>query len=242
MLGKTSAMRICDTSGRNIRLQLSWLAAVLSLLLAGVFYRSEARRLEAIGSIPARLPSPLSALPMVIGDWEGRDIEIPELVQKVAANDDFVCRLYVNRLTGQWAKLYVGFSGRPRTMIGHKPTVCYVSAGWVWDNSERSEISCRDGSKIPCLIHRFHQGDSSTGEIVVLNFYVVNGQIHCDESAFSSISWRTPNIGGDCAHYVAQIQIISTLEAFVVTAAADLAVTLVDFFPDTQWLSADVAE
>ncbi len=242
MLGKTSAMRICDTSGRNIRLQLSWLAAVLSLLLAGVFYRSEARRLEAIGSIPARLPSPLSALPMVIGNWEGRDIAIPEVVQKVAANDDFVCRLYVNRLTGQWAKLYVGFSGRPRTMIGHKPTVCYVSAGWVWDNSERGEISCRDGSKIPCLIHRFHQPDSTGSEIVVLNFYVINGQINCDERAFSGISWRTPNISGDCARYVAQIQIISTLEAFVFAAAADWALKLVDFFPDRQEYAANVAQ
>ena len=235
-------MRICDTSGRNIRLQLSWLAAVLSLLLAGEFYRGEARRLESIISTPVRLPSPLSTLPMLIGDWEGRDIAIPELVQKAVVNDDFVCRLYVDRLTGQWAKLYVGFSGRPRTMIGHKPTVCYVSAGWVWDSSERSLIICSDGSKTPCLIHRFHQPDSSGSEIVVLNFYVINGQINWDEGAFSGISWRTPNINGDCAHYVAQIQIISTLEAFVFAAAADLTVTLVDFFPDTQAYAADVAQ
>ncbi len=241
-MGKTSAMRICDTSGRNIRLQLSWFVAVLSLFLAGAFYRSEARRLETISSIPARLPSPLSALPMMIGDWEGRDIEIPELVQKVAANDDFVCRLYVNKLTGQWAQIYVCFSSRPRTMIGHKPTVCYVSAGWVWDGSERSQVKCHDGSMIPCLIHRLHRPDSSGRELVVLNFYIINGQIHCDERAFSGISWRTPNIAGNCAHYVAQVQISSALEAFAFAAAADLAVTLVDFFPDTQAYAADVAQ
>jgi hypothetical protein len=235
-------MRICNTSGRNIRLQLSWLVAVLSLLLAGAFYRGEATRLKSISGNPVRLPLPLSALPMVINNWEGLDIVIPELVQKAAANDDYVCRLYVNKLTGQWAKLYVGFSGRPRTMIGHKPTVCYISAGWVWDSSERSQIICRDGSKMPCLVHRFHQPDSSGSEIVVLNFYVINGQINCDEGAFSGIRWRTPNIDGDCAHYVAQIQIISTLEAFVFAAAADLAVTLVDFFPDIQAYVANVAQ
>jgi hypothetical protein len=241
-LGKTSSMRICDSLGRNVRLQLSWLVAVLSLLLAGAFYRSEATRLQSISRTPVRLPLPLSAVPMIIGDWEGRDITIPELVQKAAANDDYVCRLYVNKLTGQWAKLYVGFSGRPRTMIGHKPTICYVSAGWVLDSSEQSQIVCRDGSKIPCLFHRFHKSDSSGSEIVVLNFYVVNGQINCDEGAFSGISWRTPNIDGNCAHYVAQIQIISTLEAFAFAAAADLAVKLIDFFPDKQKYAANVAQ
>jgi hypothetical protein len=114
MLRKTLVMRVCDSSGKNIWLQLSWLAAVLSLLPAGAFYLSEARRLESISGTPVKLPSPLSALLMVIGNWEGHGIVIPELVQKVAANDDYVCRLYVNKLTGQWAKLYVGFSGRPR--------------------------------------------------------------------------------------------------------------------------------
>jgi len=227
-------MRICDTSGRNIRLQLSWLAAVLSLLLAGAFYRSEARRLESISSTPVRLPSPLSTLPMLIGDWKGRDIAIPELVQKAVVNDDFMCRLYVDRLTGQWAQIYVGFSGRPRTMIGHKPTVCYVSAGWIWDSSERSQIRCRDGSVVPCLIHRFHRPDFSGVELTVLNFYVINGQISCDEGAFSGINWRTPNIAGNCARYVAQVQISSALETFALAAGGDLAATLVDFFPNTK--------
>jgi hypothetical protein len=227
-------MHICNTSGKNIRLQLSWFVAVLSLLLAGAFYRSEATRLKSISSTPVKLPLPLSALPMVIGHWEGRDIPISESVQNAAGNDDFVCRVYVNRLTGQWAQIYVSFSSRPRTMIGHNPTVCYVSTGWVLDSSERSLIRCQDGSEVPCLIHHFHQPDISGSELVVLNFYAVNGRIGCDERAFSGISWRTPNIAGNCARYVAQVQISSALEAFALAAGADLTAPLLDFFPNTK--------
>lgn len=223
-----------DISGSNIRLHLSWVAAVMSLLLAGAFYRSEARRLDSITSKPVRLPLPLSALPMTVGQWDGRDAPIPEAVRKAVANDDSVSRFYVNRSSGEWAQLYITFSSRPRTMIGHKPSVCYVAAGWVWDGSDLSTIISRNGRKIPCLIHRFHQTDSARSEIVVLNFYVINGQISCDESVFSGIGWRTPNIRGDSANYVAQVQISSTLEAFVLSAGADLAATLIDFFPEAQ--------
>jgi hypothetical protein len=231
MLRKTLAMRICNISGRLSRLQLSWLIAVLSLLLTGAFYRSEARRLESISSKIGKLPLPLKELPRDIGDWKGNDIAIPELVQKAADNDDFVCRLYVNKLTGQWARIYVGFSGRPRTMIGHTPTICYVSAGWVWDSSERSQLRYQGDNMIPCLIHRFHKPGFSGRELVVLNFYVINGQISCDESAFSGISWRAPCVAGSYARYVAQVQISSTLEAFVLAAGSDLTATLMDFFP-----------
>ena len=69
-------------------------------------------------------------------------------------------------------------------------------------------------------------------ENVVLNFYVVNGQITTDENVFSGFMWRTPNIAGNPARYVAHVQISSVLESSVRKAAKDMTDLILDFFPD----------
>jgi len=69
-------------------------------------------------------------------------------------------------------------------------------------------------------------------ERVVLNFYIVNGQLTSDESTFSGVGFRTPNIGGDPARYVAQVQISSVLEKAVRTGAKDIAELILLSFPD----------
>jgi hypothetical protein len=69
-------------------------------------------------------------------------------------------------------------------------------------------------------------------ERVVLNFYIVNGRLTSDESVFSGVGWRTPNIAGDPAHYAAQVQISSVLENSAMTAAKEMTELLLDFFPD----------
>ena len=69
-------------------------------------------------------------------------------------------------------------------------------------------------------------------ERVVLNFYIVNGQLTNDETSFSGVGWRTPNIEGDPARYVAQVQISSVLENSVRAATEDLTELVLDFFPD----------
>ena len=65
-----------------------------------------------------------------------------------------------------------------------------------------------------------------------MNFYILNGQITNDESGFSGVGWRTPNITGNTARYVAQVQISSVLENSVRTAAKDMTEFVLDFFPD----------
>jgi hypothetical protein len=69
-------------------------------------------------------------------------------------------------------------------------------------------------------------------ERIVLNFYIVNGQLTSDESVFSGVGWRTPNIAGDPARYAAQVQISSVLENYVRTAATDMTDLILDYFPN----------
>jgi len=65
-----------------------------------------------------------------------------------------------------------------------------------------------------------------------LNFYILNGQITTDENDFSGPFGRRPNIAGDPARYVAQVQISSVLENSIRTAAKDMTDLILDFFPD----------
>jgi hypothetical protein len=68
----------------------------------------------------------------------------------------------------------------------------------------------------------------------VLNYYVLNGRITADEDDFSGVLGRRPNIAGDPARYVAQVQISSVLENSVRSAAKDITDLILDFFPDSD--------
>ena len=212
----------------------TWFGAVISLLLAGAVYRVTASRIKLVTETPITLPVPLSAFPMQVGGWIGKDVPIPENIQRVAGNDDFLNRLYINKSKNRWVNVYIAYSARPRTMVGHTPQVCYVGGGWIHDSTQISEFTSYSGGKTPCLIHRFHRPAPQTEEIVVLNFYILNGQLTTDESGFTSVGWRTPNIAGSAARYVAQVQISSVLENSVRSAAKDMAELILDFFPDNN--------
>jgi len=210
----------------------NWALAVIALLSAGTVYRVAASRLKLVTETPMVLPVSLSVFPAEIRDWTGKDVPISRNIQRVAGNDDFLNRLYINNSKGQWANVYVAYTARPRTMLGHRPQVCYVGGGWIHDSTEPAEVVSLSGRTIPCLIHRFHKPAPQIDEIVVLNFYILNGQPTCNESGFSGVGWRTPNIGGDAARYVAQVQISSVLENSVRTAAEEMTDLIMDFFPD----------
>jgi len=209
-----------------------WILAVVLLLCAGIVYRIVAHHLRLVVGTTIELPVPLSAFPTEVDGWSGQDIPIPYNILRVAGNDDFLSRLYINQQTKEWANIYVAYSARPRTMLGHKPEVCYVGSGWVLDQTEPSRVVSVSGTTIPCLVHRFHKPAPDNEEIFVLNFYILNGQIISNDGGFSGVGWRTPNIAGNPARYVAQVQISSALENSVLLAARDMTDLILDFFPD----------
>jgi hypothetical protein len=223
----TSSARLAKISP-SLVLSLS----LVLMILSGAAYRVLASRLKLVVETPIELPVLLSSFPVQIGGWVGKDVPIPPNIQRVAGNDDFLNRLYINESANQWANIYIAYSARPRTMLGHKPEVCYVGGGWIHDSTELSEVISDSGRRIPYRIHHFHMPAPSYEERVVLNFYILNGQITNDESDFSSVGWRTPNIAGNAARYVAQVQISSVLENSIRAAAKDMTELILDFFPD----------
>jgi len=209
-----------------------WVLAVLLPVFAGIAYRVLASRLQLVVGTPVMLPVPLSAFPKQVGNWAGEDVPIPANIQRAAGNDAFLNRLYTNAVSNQWVNVYIAYTAHPRTMLGHRPQVCYVAGGWVHDGTQPGEVTSSTGREFPCLMHRFHRPAPESEETVVLNFYIVNGQLTSDERVFSGVGWRTPNIDGDPAHYATQVQVSSILENSIRTAARDMAELILDFFPD----------
>jgi hypothetical protein len=81
-------------------------------------------------------------------------------------------------------------------------------------------------------VQRFRQPAPALNEIVVLSFYIRNGQITINESDFAGLLGRKFNIARDPSRYVAQIQISSVLESSVRKAARDITDLAIDFLPD----------
>jgi hypothetical protein len=197
-------------------------------------YRKAVTHLDVTMDNPVMLPVPLSEIPTEIGSWTGQDVAIPDSILRIAGNDDYIYRLYQGTTTDDWVHVYVSYSGRPRTMVGHRPSVCYVAAGWVCEETVQSEFQRTDSQSAPCLIHRFYKPGADGVQLVVLNYYILNGTITNNERGFTGLGWRSPNIAGDPAHYVAQVQISSVLESQVRSAAQSMTDLICEYLPDRE--------
>ncbi|MCL5281814.1 MAG: EpsI family protein [Planctomycetes bacterium] len=212
--------------------------AVVLLITAGGAYRAMASRLYGDALTPVKLPVPLEQVPERIGDWVGQDLPIPaNIVDYMKQNfaDDYISRRYLNDKEGIWADLYIVYcSSHPGGILGHQPLVCFPGNGWIHDETASSQFVSSSGRPIRCLVHRFHKPEPAYQQIVVLNFYVLNGQITLSERQFSSPLGRLPNLSGDPARYVAQVQVSSTLEHSALTAAAEMADIFLAFLPSPK--------
>jgi EpsI family protein len=211
-----------------------WLAVCMVLIACGAAYRITMAKYRPLMSARIELPVPLSAFPLNIGDWRGEERPLTPEIEHIAGNDDYTHRVYLNRATGEGVFFYIAYSGRPATMIGHRPQVCYVGAGWINDASDPDVVASTGGMRLPCLVHRFHMPPPQSSNVVVLNYYVLNGVPTNDEDQFTGVGMRLPNIEGNPARYVAQVQIASPSEAAVRHFAELTADEVLSRLPDRQ--------
>lgn len=215
-------------------MKIQWLAlavtAILVLLGSRTIYRFWAAHLYAQSSREILPAIPLRTFPYSIGPWDGVDVPISETVLKVAANDDYLSRSYTDPVRHLQSTLYVAYTAEPRRMLGHRPRVCYVGSGWVHDNTQEQILQVSGGRKIPCLVHRFHKTGLAYQEIVVWNYYVVNGDITSDYTQFTGLRWRRPKMNDGRVDYVAQVQISSASEVAAEKLMQDLTEAILRHF------------
>jgi hypothetical protein len=210
-----------------------WSFSVILLIASGIVYRF---CVHFIGSINVKLPVSLNAFPCEIGSWTAIENNIPATIREYMESnfaDDYISRRYVNRETQAWADVYFVYCGtRPGGIIGHKPTICYPSNGWIFDETKKSQFSTEKGRIIDCLLQRFHKQSSTFDKIIVLSFYIVDGQLSIDETKPSGLSGRMYNPTGDIARYIAQVQISSVSESTIRQIAEEITDMILTFFPD----------
>ena len=214
---------------RSIRWQV-WVAALAMILLSGVLYRLFARKFGTGRPAEVALQVDLAALPEQVGQWRLLDTDSGD--NQVSQNA--VTGVYRHESSGASAKVFLVCTARPRDIVGHRPQVCYAGDGWVHEQTDEYEIASELGREIPCSIHQFYKSVGDYERLVVLVFYVVNGQVMSDEDTFSGLAWRKASASSEPGWYVAQVQISSNCESSVILAAQGLADEVFNLLPDER--------
>lgn len=85
---------------------------------------------ETAAARQAEIAAAVEAVPYFLGEWIGRDEEVPQEAQRLLRPNAILSRVY-QKTGGLRLHLVLVHCGDARDMIGHYPPVCYPSAGWL---------------------------------------------------------------------------------------------------------------
>ena len=196
---------------------VSALAASFMMLVFGMGYHSlEAKLADPVSSISID-PAILKGLPTQFGDWTGQDVPIDEAIALATDTDALINRRYSRGLASENVGLYIAYGTRARELMPHRPEVCYPCAGWTRTDRRSVALTLSDGRQLPCRILEFTRGTLNTEKVLVLNYYIVDGQYSQDVSLLRFKVWR----GSDAVGYSAQIQIVVSITDNITTDLAE---------------------
>jgi len=197
--------------------------AAFMMFIFGTAHRALTAHLASPAGVSSMSPDALEKLPLQIGDWTGQEEPLDEAIIEATDTDAHINRRYsrYNALEQVW--LYIAAGKRARDLMPHRPEVCYTGAGWTRINSNSMELILDDGMALPCSVFQFSKGTLNTKNVIVLDYYIVDGQFCRDISLLRSKIWR----GSGTVEYVAQVQIFVNITA---DQTADSAVKMVSDF------------
>jgi len=139
------------------------LVAIISLS----FYEGYAMkdRWSEPGAEAAEMGKRFANVPMNIGEWEGEDLPVDEIVRQTAGAVGYVSRRYTNSITGQAVDLWL-IVGHSRDIVRHTPNVCYPSSGFRQDGSQlRHSITLPSGKEAEFYTAKFEKENAHTRAI-----------------------------------------------------------------------------
>lgn len=177
------------------------------MLVTGFGYRVIKERLAAPVDTITLSDEALARLPMELGDWTGWEVPLTEEIVEATDTDAHVSRRYSrsNGLDSVW--FYIAYGVRARDLMPHRPEVCYTSAGWTLIDHNTTDLALENGAELPCNIMQFSRGTLNKERVIVLDYYIVDGQYSHDVSLLRSKAWR----GSGTVGYVAQVQIVASI-------------------------------
>lgn len=226
-------------SQRYRAVAVSAIVATFVVLAFGIGYRAIAARLVAPVNTVAIDPAVLAQLPMEYGDWTGEDAPLDEATVRATDTDGYVNRRYSRYGGAESVGLYIAYGVRARELMPHRPEVCYPCAGWTRTDRRSIDLPVGDDVQLPCRILQFSRGVLSTSKVLILNYYIIDGQYCSDVSALRSKAWRGSGKVG-CA---VQVQIVAPVtenipaesaEKMVCDFAAESASSIYSLFENTE--------
>ena len=133
-------------------------------------------------------------VPMIVGDWYGRDIPMDERTYEVLETKDAFMREYVNPSGGKVLLAVVCAANNRK--VTHPPEVCFAGGGWSRTSKDIQTV--RAGSKTVKANRLILQKDTETqvalylykaGEKLTPNYYlqqfniILNGMLHKNVSS-----------------------------------------------------------
>jgi hypothetical protein len=191
---------IFDSKKRNFC--FAFAAALGLMLISGLEYRWLALNLARPEKKAVIPKGTLGVVPLEIDGWIGKDLPLDYEAAGMRDADDYLNRSYSCHAGTQRVELFIRCGSRTRDLMPHRPEVCFPGNGW----SERSSAIIRlssGGNRPECKIYQFERQGLEMGSIVVLNYYIIDGQICPDVSSLRAGALR----GTRGVSYLAQVQI-----------------------------------
>ena len=179
------------------------IVTIFLMFLFGLSHRILAEKLFFTGEMIPIDPNALSSFPMEIDSWTGQEAPLSDAIIEATDTDAHISRSYFRNNGTEGVSLYVAFGQRARDLIPHRPEVCYVGAGWTREDVESVEIPLEDGTGLPCTLMQFSRGSLVQKNVMILDYYIVDGAFSSDVSA---ARWKIGK-GSGAIKYIAQIQI-----------------------------------
>jgi len=198
-------MKIENPNPRPV--MIAAITASFLMLILGLGYRVLAARLAAPGNATPISQDALKLLPLQIGDWTGRDVPLDEAIIRATDTDAHINRSYSRNNGLEFVSLYIATGVKARDLMPHRPEVCYTGAGWTLIDKRSMELPLSDGTELPCNVMQFSRGILTTKKIVVLDYYIVDGEYCRDVSGLRSKAAK----GSGTVRYVAQVQIVTSI-------------------------------
>lgn len=198
-------------------------AASFLMLVFGIGYRVLAARLAAPVNTAPINPAVVEQFPMQIGSWTGQEVPMDEAIVRATDTDAHLNRRYSRHGGVESVVLYVACGVKARDLMPHRPEVCYTGAGWTLMDRRSLDLPLNDGTELPCNVMQFARGAFNAEKVMVLDYYIVDGQFCRDVSLLRSKAW----LGYGAVGYVAQVQIVVPVTT---TQTADSAQRIVSDF------------
>ena len=152
---------------------LRFFLLVFLLAMTAVFLRSRSRA----EVLPQR--SQLSAFPLQVGEWTGRDVAIADATRKILGDGEFLHRIYVSSSGITPVDFFLAYFPSQRTgSTIHSPKNCLPGAGWVPVDSIHLPLKKPDGQTI--VVNRYVIA-KVTDRQLVLYWYQSHGRVVASE-------------------------------------------------------------